>query len=213
MDRGKRFSFLGDSISTYRGITRDDPNTFYGREMIQKGGFSGAEDTWWMRVVTAFAGVLEADNAFSGSCVTDGYGLGRGACATERIAALGAPDVICIFMGANDAGFLVPAEEFRAAYTLMLARLKRAYPRAEIWCATLIDGKKVLPDEPYFMGEKPAPLPESFSAIIRECAAGAGVKVADLAKYGVVYDAIDGCHPTAAGMGQLADLWIREMTK
>ncbi len=213
MYQGKKFSFLGDSISTYKGVTVTDPNTFYGRAMIEKGGFSGVEDTWWMRLVTALGGVLEADNAFSGSCVTDGYGLGRGACTMERVGALGEPDVICIFMGANDMGFHVPAEEFRAAYSLLLTRLKKTYPAAEIWCATMINGVKVLPEEPYFMGEDPATPVEPFSSIVRACAAGAGVRVADLAAYDVVYDAIDGCHPTANGMAQIADLWVREMTR
>lgn len=210
---GKKFSFLGDSISTYKGVTITDPNTFYGREMIRKGGFSGVEDTWWMRLVTALGGAFEADNAFSGSCVTDGYGLGRGACTMERVTALGRPDVICIFMGANDLGFGVPAGEFEAAYGLLLARLKETYPQAEIWCATMINGIKVLEDEPFFMGEDPFTPVEPFSSIVRAQAEKAGAHVADLAKYDLRYDAIDGCHPTSSGMAQIADLWIQEMTK
>lgn len=209
---GKKFSFMGDSISTYKGVTVTDPNTFYGREMIRKGGFAGVEDTWWMRLAAALGGVMEADNAFSGSCVTDGYGLGRGACTMERVGALGDPDVICIFMGANDRGFGVPAAEFAAAYGLLLARLKETYPRAEIWCATMVNGIKVLEDEPFFMGEDPFTPPEPFSSIVREQAEKAGVRVADLARYDVRYDAIDGCHPTSGGMAQIAELWRREMT-
>jgi len=210
---GKKFSFLGDSISTYKGVTITDPNTFYGREMIAKGGFSGVEDTWWMRVVNGLGGVLEADNAFSGSCVTDGYGLGRGACTMERVTALGEPDVICIFMGANDMGFGVPAPAFEEAYDRLLTGLKETYPAAEIWCATMINGIKVLEDEPYFMGEDPATPLEPFSSIVRAAVEKHGVNLCDLASYDFTYDAIDGCHPTAGGMKQIADLWIREMTK
>lgn len=210
---GKKFSIMGDSISTYKGVTVTDPNTFYGSVMIRKGGFAGVEDTWWMRLIHALGGELEADNAYSGSCITDGYGLGRGACTKARATALGMPDVICIFMGANDIGFGVPAAEFEEAYDLLLARLKEAYPHAEIWCATMINGIKVLENEPFFMGEDPATPIEPFSSIVRGCAERAGVNVADLAKYGVRYDAIDGCHPTAKGMAQLAELWKEEMTK
>ena len=205
---GKRISILGDSISTFKGITTEDPNTFYGRVMMEKGGFRGVEDTWWMRVIGAVGGVFERDNAFAGSCVTDGYGLGRGMSSLERTGALGDPEAILIFGGANDDGFGVPAAEFETAYALMLSRLKEKYPAAEIFCGTLINGQKVLPDEPYFMGEKPGKPLEPFSGIIRACAARAGAHVTDMAESGLLYDTIDGCHPTAGGMAQLADLWI-----
>lgn len=208
---GKRFSILGDSISTFKGVTVDDPNTFYGSAMCRKGGLAGPEDTWWMRVINGLGGVLEADNAYSGSCVTDGWGLGRGACAPERIAALGRPEVILIFMGANDMGVQVPEADFRRAYGLMLERLQKACPHGEIWCATLINGRKVLADEPFFMGQDPATPLEPFSSVIRECAAQAGAGLVDLARYGLLYDAIDGAHPTKTGMEQLAALWLREI--
>ena len=205
---GKKISILGDSISTFMGVTKDDPNTFYGRYQIRVGGFSGVEDTWWMRVINGLGGVLERDNAFAGSCVTDGYGLGRGMSSPERVGALGKPDVILIFAGANDYGFGVPAAEFRAAYARMLMRLRERYPEAEIWCGTLINGVKVLEDEPYFMGEEPGKELEPFSGIIRECAAQVGAGLVDMAASGLEYDTIDGCHPTANGMAQLARLWL-----
>ena len=205
---GRKISVLGDSISTFKGITVDDPNTFYGRVMCEKGGFRGVEDTWWMRAIRALGGVFERDNAFAGSCVADGYGLGRGMSSTVRTGALGDPEAIFIFGGANDLGFGVGQEEFRSAYGLMLARLRERYPGAAIFCGTLINGRKVLEDEPYFMGEKPGKALEPFSSIIRECARAAGAHVVDMAASGLIYDAIDGCHPTAGGMAQLADLWI-----
>lgn len=210
---GKKISILGDSISTFKGITTDDPNTFYGRVMMQKGGFRGVEDTWWMRVIHGLGGVFERDNAFAGSCVADGYGLGRGMSSDERTGALGEPDVILIFGGANDVGFGVTEEGFRAAYARMLARLREKYPAAQIVCGTLINGRKVLDDEPYFMGEKPGKPLEPFSSIIRECAAQASARVVDMAASGLVYDTIDGCHPTAGGMAQLAELWLSELRK
>ncbi len=209
--KGKKISILGDSICTFKGVTVDDPNTFYGNVMCRKGGFSGAADTWWMRVIDGLGAVLERDNAYAGSCVTDGYGLGRGGCTAERIGALGSPDVILVFMGANDMGFSVPEAEFRAAYALMLSRLKERYPAAEIWCGTLINGRKVLDDEPFFMGADPATPLEPFSSVIRELAAEAGVKLVDMAASDMLYDTIDGCHPTAGGMEQLAGLWLDAM--
>ena len=208
---GKRISILGDSICTFKGVTTDDPYTFYGDYQIRVGGFSGVEDAWWMRVINGLGAKLEKDNAYAGSCVADGFGLGRGMCSEARTAALGRPDVILIFGGANDVGFGVSEDTFRDSYALMLKRLRENHPEAEIWCGTLINGQKVLDDEPYFMGEKPGKPLEPFSSIIRACAEEAGAHVVDMAASGLVYDTIDGCHPTAGGMAQLAKLWLDAM--
>lgn len=205
---GRKISILGDSISTFRGVTLDDPNTFYRTRQIRIGGFSGVEDTWWMRVISGLGAVHERTNAFAGSCVTDGFGLGRGMNSLRRIEALGEPDAVLIFGGANDLGFDVDEDTFRAAYALMLARLREAHPNADIWCGTLINGRKVIDSEPFFMGEEPGKPLEPFSSIIRACAAEAGARVVDMAASGLIYDAIDGCHPTAGGMAQLAELWL-----
>ncbi len=210
---GKRFSILGDSITTFKGVTVDDPNTFYGRVMCEKGGFRGVEDTWWRRVVDGLGGTVERVNAYAGSCVADGYGLGRGMSSWERVGALGDPEVILIFGGANDLGFGVDEAGFRAAYRLLLDRLGERHPGAEIVCSTLINGKKVLEDEPYFMGEEPGKPLEPFSSVIREEASRAGARLVDMAASGLLYDTIDGCHPTAGGMAQLAELWLAELRK
>ncbi len=208
---GKKFSVMGDSISTFRRVTTDDPNTFYGRVMMAKGGFRDVGDTWWMRVIAGLGGTLERVSAYSGSCVAEGYGLGRGMCSETRVGALGDPDVILIFGGANDLGFGVDADSFRAAYALMLSRMRERYPGAEIVCGTLINGVKVLADEPYFMCEDQTIPLEPFSSIIRDCAAAAGARLVDMAASGLTYDSIDGCHPTAGGMAQLAALWLAEL--
>ena len=63
------------------------------------------------------------------------------------------------------------------------------------------------------MGEEPGKELEPFSGIIRECARAAGARVVDMAASGLVYDAIDGCHPTAGGMAQLAELWLRVLAR
>lgn len=210
---GKRISVLGDSISTYWGVTRDDPNTFYRHHQIRVGGFSGVEDTWWRRVIDGLGAVTERVNACAGSCIAEGYGLGHGMSSEARTGALGSPDAILIFGGANDLGFGVPEETFRAAYARMLERLREKCPGADIWCGTLVNGVKVLESEPYFMGEEPGKPLEPFSGIIRACAAQAGAHVADMAASGLVYDAIDGCHPTANGMAQLAAVWLEAMRK
>lgn len=207
----KRFSILGDSVSTWYSVTDKDPYLFYTKTRARIGGLARPEDTWWLGLINDLGGVFDTNNSLSGTCVTDGYGVGPGACTLGRVEALGQPDVICIFMGGNDLGFQVPEGEFSAAYDLMLSRLKARYPAAEIWCATLINGVKVT-DRPYFMGKDPAVPLEPFSSMIRAAAQKAGCHVADLAASGVLYETIDGAHPTREGMTQLKELWIKAMT-
>ena len=100
---GKRFSLMGDSISTFLGVT-DEAGVFYGRTMCRKGGLADRHDTWWMRVIDGLGGVLEKNDSWSGSCVAPA-GLFDCASSETRCAALGRPDVILLFLGGNDAGF------------------------------------------------------------------------------------------------------------
>ena len=200
---GKKFSLLGDSVSTFKGYTEGDA-VFYGRAMCEKGGLSGVDDTWWMRVIHALGGQLDTNNSFSGSCVAEA-GFFAPASSEERCGALGTPEVILIHMGANDAGFAVPIAEFESAYRLMLSRLQARYPAAELWCCTHVNGRKVLPEEPYFGGEDPSVDLTAYNEVIRRCAAESGAELADVAATGLIYDAIDGAHPTSGGMQALAD--------
>lgn len=203
---GKSFSVLGDSMSTFKGFTAEE-GVFYGRSMCRKGGFTDHHDSWWMRVIDGASGVLERNNSYSGSCVAP-VGLFDCASSNARCAALGNPDVILIFLGANDAGFGVSAADFERAYDIMLARLKDHYPAAQIWCATQVNGKKVLPDEPYFGGSDPSIDFSAHNAAIRRSCEKAGCHLADIAKTDLVYDAIDGAHPTKAGMAAIADAFL-----
>lgn len=201
---GKKFSLLGDSVSTFQGYTVLS-GVFYGRAVCRKAGLTGVSDTWWMRVIQALGGTLEVNNSYSGSCVSP-VGLGS---AASRTGSLGHPDVILVFMGANDAGFGVPPADFEAAYDRMLFCMKEHNPRAEIWCATLASGRKVLPDEPSFWSS--APSPAAYNAAIRRSCGRAGCRLADIAADGLVYDAIDGVHPTRDGMQAIADAFVRSL--
>jgi hypothetical protein len=132
------------------------------------------------------------------------------------------PDVILVYMGWNDWAFGVQPEPdgqeegdtcFSLAYGLMLSRLRRNYPEAEIWCCTL----------PKSRAEKDPTLvfPESYGGInIREynhqivnAALAAGCCVADLFAQEIPYDSLDGAHATARGMDTLAMLMVRQMAQ
>ena len=103
----RRFSILGDSISTFEGCNPTGFRVFYEGERCAATGVREARDTWWAQVVDALGGELLANGSFSGSMV-EGAGFPAGDSA-ERVAALArdrqAPDAVLVFMGINDYGW------------------------------------------------------------------------------------------------------------
>ena len=151
---GKKVSILGDSISTYTGYIPSDYSIFY----PENGGITDVKDTWWMRVIDGSNAVFCADASYSGS-TTSGVSTeqndGRPGVSDRRIGDLTSPDgmkpdVILVYMGANDLLVNIPIgdndgtrtvaegdiENFTDAYTLMLDKVKKAYPDAQVYCIT-----------------------------------------------------------------------------
>ncbi len=224
----KKISVLGDSISTFSGYTTPD-GVFYDLFAMAMAELRGVEDTWWMRVIRGLDGVLDVNDSFSSTTVSnsDRYTpAGTAAaitdrfhrspnylsgCSDHRTSHLGHPDIILIYMGTNDAGYGIPLHEFDRDYRLMLQKLRRNYPNAAIWCGTLLWSYCVKDEEiTYYNAEVSAPL-DGYNEIIRAAADAEGCHVADLAKSGVEYAAIDVAHPHADGMKTIADLWLRAM--
>ena len=151
---GKRFSVLGDSISTLEGFLPKGNPVFYDAACREKSGIWEMGDTWWGKVIDFFGGELLVNDSWSGCRVArpaasaDAFPCG---CSEKRTGRLHVedvqPDVILIYMGINDWGVGIspePGEDategdtcFSLAYARMLNQLKRNYPRAEIWCCTL----------------------------------------------------------------------------
>ena len=140
-----------------------------------------------------------------------------------------APDVVLVFMGINDYGWggaaaqadglcarSVPArpgalEGFADAYRAMLERVRAAYPEAEVWCLTLVPGRLAGSALPTFTWNlRGVPL-RSYNEAIAAAAREAGCHVADLASFGLDYEAVDGTHPTKTGMAQLAAMAVAAM--
>lgn len=234
----RRFSILGDSISTFEGCNPTGFRVFYEGERCAATGVREARDTWWAQVVDALGGELLANGSFSGSMV-EGAGFPAGDSA-ERVAALArdrqAPDAVLVFMGINDYGWGGAAAQaagrgnalpatldldaiephapgcaspdavagFRAAYDLLLSRLRATYPQAETWCCTLCPGRVAGEERPTFAWNlRGAPF-RAYNEAIRASAREHGCRVADLEAFGVDYEAVDGTHPNARGMRQLA---------
>lgn len=102
------YSILGDSISTFEGITPEGFTLFYNGERLEKSGVMAPGDTWWGHVIKALEGELVSDNAWSGSMV-EGAGFPAASSEKRARAILGPdgaqPDAVLVFIGINDYGW------------------------------------------------------------------------------------------------------------
>ena len=114
--RGKKLSILGDSISTYLGISNNEAynttigdNAVYYNETNHK-LLDSAADTWWMQTMDTLGMNLCVNNSWSGSCASDREGSNASIAYRSRCTQLhndtGStdvnPDIIAIYLGTND---------------------------------------------------------------------------------------------------------------
>lgn len=211
-DQKKRISILGDSVSTFAGITPPEA-LFYDAWRQEETGVTSPDDTWWMQVIQGMGGILGVNNSYAGSTVSGGFMTsGTSEKRLRTLSAEGEPDMILVAMGANDWGFGVHPQEFEYEYRRMLQRMKRLYPRAEIWCATILRGKPV-PEEEMFFNVDGVISPNIYSDIIRRIGTEEAVHLANVSGYHMEYETIDGVHPNREGMKMIACLWLKELQK
>ena len=101
---------------------------------------------------------------------------------------------------------------FEESFRRMLATMHAQYPNARIWVSTLLPGRVKGAHRPtsprWFRGI----CVDEYNKIIRTAANDAdNCYLVDMQAFGYDYDAIDGTHPTALGMKQMACMFIRGM--
>ena len=213
----KKFSILGDSISTFSGYNPNGYAVFYEGENCEKSGVKCANDTWWGLLISFFGGKLLVNNSFSGSRVTgDTPWAGI---SNERTGGLSKdavmPDVIIICLGLNDYGYGVSTDNFNLAYNLMLDKIEKNYPSAEIWCSTLYRNKIKGSSKSTFLE-----CPYGFhlwqynEGILNSVKHRKRCHLLNFERNNrnpLAYESFDGTHPTRKGMYQLACMFIHEM--
>ena len=96
------------------------------------------------------------------------------------------------------------AEAFGTAYAQMLARIRTAYPDARVWCLTLAPGRVRGLEQSTFPRAYRGATWKAYNDAICHAAAKNGCSICDIAALGYDYEGIEGTHPTALGMRQLA---------
>ena len=208
MLNGKLLSILGDSISTYKGISNDETAAarLYDHPYHYRPPFP-LRDTYWMRVMERFGMRLCVNNSWSGGNLSgaedDASGVNRAAYLSRDTGE--SPDVILVFMGINDLGRGFPCNVFARDYERTLSKIKADHPNALVCCINLPDRTPVLKERT-----------QKFNAAIASAAenAGANFFVADLFRSKLANDiyymnTMDGLHPDPDGMEIIAEVVIR----
>lgn len=214
--KDKKFSVLGDSVSTLFGYSKPSGAEFYNVYRRYETGVYYMSDTWWGQVIEKLGGQLLVNDSFSGStvCSRSHEKTEACTCGDKRTSELDedgkTPDVIIIFMGMNDRGYgvkLCPSCKaemgdmtvFSQAYHTMLRKIRFNYPDAEIWCLTL----PLAEHDGYLPSFAAKTKTGEYSRVITECAEECGCKLVDIHDM-EPYKTCDGLHPNAEGMQMLA---------
>ena len=222
---GKTLSVLGDSISTWGGVSNNTAyNTTIGtNNPYYNGGnmtaLTALNQTYWGSVMEKYHMSLCVNNSFSsGRLVDDWIATSNGVhipSALTRCTELGnkngiTPDVIAIYIGTNDfktaktEGVHTTAEEFGTAYQTMLDSISAKYSGAKVFCFTLIPNNQRTDQtewNAYNDKIRTVVANNSFATLV-DIAQNSGIDWNNYTKY-----TVDGVHPNLAGMKKIADVF------
>ncbi len=146
---GKNLSVLGDSISTYAGVSNDGNESLNNNAVYYSSQINQA-DTYWQQILTKYGMNLCVNNSWSGSYVSqhrpnqnyniDGDGsLSCGMARANKLAKQDGttPDYILIYIGINDLNAGVSAQTVAAAYNEMLNTVTSEYADAKVFCVNM----------------------------------------------------------------------------
>ena len=205
MLKGKTLSILGDSISTYQGVSNDKSanfttayNPYFYREPFP------LDRTYWKLVMDDLGLTLCVNNSWSGGNLS---GIDNADSGVNRAHNLSRddgtiPDIIIVFMGINDLGRSIDAEVFASDYKRTLAIIKEKHPKAQVCCVNL-------PDRDVFLKRRA----EIFNTAINTAVKSMGDNffIADLFSSRLNNDlyymnTLDGLHPDEDGMRIIAEI-------
>ena len=205
MERVKRLSILGDSVSTYMGASNDEGasestiiNPYFYRPPFPLSG------TYWHRVMEHFGLLLCVNNSYSGGNLSGWGDPISGVSRADKLARDDGtlPDLIILFMGLNDLGRGVDVGVFAADYRKTLAVFRKRYPRARVVCVNM-------PDRDPVLYERTVLFNRAIGDAVKE--AGDGYCIADLFASRLKDDfyymnTLDGLHPDEDGMKMIAEV-------
>lgn len=205
MLKGRLLSILGDSISTYRGVSNDPTanSTLFYNPYYYAAPFL-RERTYWARLISSLGLELCVNNSYSGGNLSgrdfEGSGVNRANNLSRDDGT--SPDLIIVFMGLNDLGRGVDVSTFASDYERTLQTIKQRYPKAHVCCVNIFD-------RDIFLHERAL----AYNLAIENAVRSAGERffVADVFNsrlHGDFYymNTTDGLHPDEDGMKIIAEI-------
>lgn len=102
-------------------------------------------------------------------------------------------------------------DRFQNAYSETLRKIRGIAPDAEIWCVNLAPGSVPGAPWPNFAYRIRGVELDDYNRAIRSAADENGAHVADIRSFGINYSSVEGVHPDALGMEQVAAMVIAQM--
>ena len=210
MKKATKLSILGDSISTYIGISNsyEACKETYTNACFYRPPFP-VEKTYWHIVMDTLGLSLCVNNSYSGGNLSGRSDPTAGVNRAHHLSRDNgeAPDLIILFMGINDLGRGLDAEVFVADYRETLSIIRKSHPDATLLCVNL-------PDRDPRLKERTIHFNSAIAAAVTE--AGDGVMLADLFNSRLNNDfyyinTLDGLHPDEDGMRIIAEVIIEAL--
>lgn len=195
---GKSFAIIGDSISTFKNYIPSGFASFY---PYPTADVNDVNKTWWMQAINKIGGTLFSNNSYSGTCVAPNTGNETSSKARLEHTLLSdqVPDVILIFIGANDcASKYVDYSEFYRGYKMMLDHLQILCPESELVLCTL-------PTSPFYSDSERT----KFNNGIREYAETYDLKLVEIEGVSLAGHLVDSAHPNTSGMTLVAEAVVQ----
>lgn len=225
--KGKTISFLGDSITTYKGWSN---NTGHNATLGKNATFydstwMGVNDTWWKQVLNELQLSLCVNNSCDAGRVTETNDLPDGVVRASELARDNgtSPDVIVVYLGTND---LAADEEdvpfdkdtvydgigFIQSYDDMIDEIRRTCPYANIFVCTLLPEGRNNEEELLEYNEAIREIANDKGVTVIDLYADSGITRANYLQY--VIDQGTLCvHPNEAGMDLITDTVVKALTE
>lgn len=223
---GKNISFLGDSITTFEGISNNvSYNSTIGDNAVwYTSSKLDVNDTYWKRTIDNFNLNLIVNNAWSGAwCSSLTVSSGCNTRATQLHNNSGVtPDIIVVYIGINDLNckvelgnynnaddiyneatdsYIGDTSKFSQSYATMIHKMKRKYTDADIYVCNLlpnnINNDTLLLNRYNSYVSKIA---DEFDCNLVDFYNDSGITKNNLATY-----TFEGLHPNASGHALMAD--------
>ncbi len=186
-------------------------NASYSGSMVAGDGFPAGRSPERSRALLGPSGERPTDVVVFMGINDYGWGSPRAQAAARSAAMPACVDLEMVPPAVASAASPADVEEFEWAYGAMLGNVRSACGSSNIWCVGLLPGRVAGSKGPTFTWNlRGVPL-DDYNDAINRAARAHGAVYLDVASYGLDYEAVDGTHPTARGMAQIAGLVAASM--